>query len=81
MCVVQVVLDADAWYDALPSLIEAVYFPLSSAGEYDEWKARDVHVAFREAYGSQVDRVPLVSYDRSSLNAPFAIVDNEMWGK
>ena len=71
----------DAWHNALPSVVEAVFFSLEALGEYGEWKARDVHLAFRQAYGSQVDQTPLVSYDRSSPDAPFAIVDNDSWGR
>lgn len=71
----EVVLDADFWVRALPSVVAAIFFPRDSRDA--ELRAREVLRSFRERYGSAVADVPLVSIDRESAEEPFVLVDAE----
>ena len=68
----EIVVDGTAWKSRLPEVIEAVYFPLNSAG--GERAARTVLADFCDAYGDRASGTPLVSYDLASPNAPFRLV-------
>ena len=68
----EIVINELHWISVLPDIIEAIYFPLGSAG--GERKARAVFDAFCQAFGSRVRNTPLISYDLSLPASPFRLV-------
>jgi hypothetical protein len=72
----ELILESTALSAALPTAIEAVFFPVGSAN--GEAKARRVLRAFKEAFGESVRTTPLVSYDLQKVDgSPFTLVSEE----
>lgn len=64
----EVVLDAFSWKEALPSVIEAIFF-IAGSGQENEEYARGVHRDFEDKYPTY--SVPLVSFDIDGDGIPF----------
>ena len=71
-CYNEIVIEADAWVAKLPSVVEAVQFPIHASEEVKAM-ARRVHRAFVTAFSEEAGHTPLLSYDVSQLDAPFAL--------
>ena len=67
----EVVLDAAAWADSLPGVIEAVFVP-KAGGATAEANARRIHAALLREYRLPAEAVPLVTLDLASSTTPFA---------
>lgn len=71
----EVVLDGEIWQSRLPSLIEAVFFPIH--GNVKHWEgggdpsgARNLRDRFASMHGiSPPDRVPVLTYDLAEAEA------------
>lgn len=71
----EVVIRKSFWLQALPSMVEAVFFPAGSTSA--EQKAKAVVAKLRQTFGSRVAHVPLVSYEYNFSATPqaFKLVD------
>ena len=70
-CYNELVVGSEVWVAKLPAIVEAIEFPARASHEV-EARARKVHAAFVESFGTERP-CPLVSYDASNLDAPFAL--------
>ena len=72
-CHNQVVLDAAAWRDAMPSTIEAFFVQQASTADSIAW-ARTLHTQFLREYSLMERMAPLVVYDEGSSETPFSLL-------
>ena len=68
----------DEWNDALPSQIEAFFYDVARRSE-GVWggaphSARSLRDGFAEHWGLRAEDIPLLEFDRSNFESPFALV-------
>ena len=68
----EIVIDARKWVANLPATIQAVYTK-ADASEQERGRAKKIQAMFVQQFGLSQDDIPLLIFDASSLEAPFAL--------